>query len=319
MRRRALTVSLPTLLLGRPVAAQGWPNRPIRVIVPWSAATTSDLLGRMVAQRLSERMGHAFVVENQAGAGGTIGAAAAARAPADGHTLFLMTTATAIAPRLFRQVAFRPVEDFAAVGTIGYSPNVLVVGPQIRIGSVAELIAEAKRPGTRLRYASSGPGSGSWLSMELLKALAGITLEEIPYSSTAQATTDTISGQIELHCPSLAGAMPTIRAGQFKALGVTGGRRSRSAPDIPSIAETVPGYDAAGWYSIGAPAGTPEPVLARLNAELQAMLAEPSVQAALANAGVDADPGTRDQSAETMRMQIRQWTELMDRIGYRPS
>jgi tripartite-type tricarboxylate transporter receptor subunit TctC len=319
MQRRALLLSLPALLPALPALGQSWPTRPIRVIVPWSAATTSDLLGRLVAQRLSERMGHAFVVENQAGAGGTIGAAAAARAPADGHTLFLMTTATAIAPRLFRQVSFRPVEDFAPVGTIGFSPNVLVTGPKVQIGSMAELIAEAKRPGSRLRYASSGPGSGSWLSMELLKALAGIELEEIPYSSTAQATTDTISGQIELHCPSLAGAMPTLRAGQFKALGVTGGKRSPSAPEIPSIAEAVPGYDAAGWYSIGAPAGTPEPVLARLNAELQAMLGDPAVKATLANAGLDADPGTRAQSAETMQTHIRRWTELMDRIGYRPS
>lgn len=319
MQRRALLLSLPALLPALPALAQSWPSRPIRVIVPWSAATTSDLLGRLVAQRLSERMGNSFVVENQAGAGGTIGAAAAARAPADGHTLFLMTTATAIAPRLFRQVSFRPVEDFALVGTIGFSPNVLVTGPRVQIGSMAELIAEAKRPDSRLRYASSGPGSGSWLSMELLKALAGIELEEIPYSSTAQATTDTISGQIELHCPSLAGAMPTLRAGHFKALGVTGGRRSPSAPEIPSIAEAVPGYDAAGWYSIGAPAATPEPILARLNAELQAMLADPTVQATLANAGVDADPGTRAQSAETMRTNIRRWTELMDRIGYRPA
>lgn len=319
MRRRALTLSLPTLLLARAVPAQSWPSQPIRVIVPWSAATTSDLLGRMMALHLGERMRHPFVVENQPGAGGTIGTAAVARAAADGHTLFLMTTATAIAPRLFRHVSFRPVEDFTPVGTIGHAPNVLVTAPQSRIGSMAELIAEAKRAGSRLRYASSGPGSGSWLSLELLKAMAGIELEEIPYSSTAQATTDAIGGRVELHCPSLAGAMPILRAGTLRPLGVTSARRSAGAPEIPAIAETVPGYDGASWYALGAPAATPEPVLARLHAALNAVLAAPAVQAALVNAGVDADPGPRARAAEAMQAQIRRWTGLMDRIGYQPA
>jgi tripartite-type tricarboxylate transporter receptor subunit TctC len=318
MRRRSLAFSLPAILAAPRVNAQAWPSRSVRIIVAFSAATTSDLLGRLVAQKLGERMGVSFVVENQAGAGGTIGAAAAARAPADGYTLFLSTTALVIAPRLFRSVPFRPMEDFAPVGTIGYSPNVLVTGPRVAIGSVAELIAAAKREPGRLRYASSGPGSGSWLSMELLKAMTGIELEEIPYSSTAQATTDTMSGQIELHCPSLAGATPTLRAGQLRALGVTGGRRSPSAPEIPSIAETVPGYDASGWYGLSAPANAPEPVLARLSVELQAMLADAQVRAALAGVGVDSEPGTPAQMTETMVANTRRWTELMDRIGFRP-
>jgi tripartite-type tricarboxylate transporter receptor subunit TctC len=318
MHRRTLALAGPALLLARPAFAQAWPNRPIRLIVPWSTATTSDLLGRLVAMQLSERMGHSFVVENQAGAGGSIGAAAAMRATADGHTLLLMTTATSIAPRLFRSVTFRPVQDFSLVGTIGFSPNVLVTGPRVPIGSMAELIAEAKKAPNRLRYASSGPGSGSWISMELLKSMAEIQLEEIPYSSTAQATTDTISGQIELHCPSLAGAIATLRAGHFRPLGVTGARRSASAPEIPAIAETVPGYDSAGWFALAAPAGTPEAILDRLNAELQAMLAEPTVKAALVNAGVDADPGSRAASLETMQSGMRRLTDLMDRIGHQP-
>ncbi|WP_372619485.1 Bug family tripartite tricarboxylate transporter substrate binding protein [Falsiroseomonas sp.] len=229
-----------------------------------------------------------------------------------------MSTSTSIAPRLFRQVAFNPVEDFALVGTIGFAPNVLVTGPRVTIGSITELIAEAKKAPGRLRYASSGPGSGSWIGMELLKSMAEIQLEEIPYSSTAQATTDTISGQIELHCPSLAGAMPTLLAGHFRALGVTSARRSPSAPDIPAIAETVPGYDSAGWYALAAPAGTPEPVLARLNTELQAMVTEPTVKTALANTGVDADPGSRGAASEAMLAGMRRLTALMDRIGHLP-
>jgi tripartite-type tricarboxylate transporter receptor subunit TctC len=318
MRRRDLTLALPALLAAPALHAQSWPSRPMRVIVAFSAATTSDLLGRLVAQKLGERLGASLVVENQPGAGGTIGASAAARAAADGHTLFLSTTALILAPRLFRQVSFRPMEDFTAIGTIGFAPNVLVTGPRGPFGSVAELIAAAKAAPGRYRYASSGPGSGSWLSLELLKTMAGIELEEIPYSSTAQATTDAISGQVELHCPSLAGAMPTLRAGQFKALGVTGGRRSPSAPEIPSIAETLPGYDASGWYGLSAPAGTPEPILTRLNAELQGMLGDPSVQATLRNAGVDAEPGSREAMRETMISHSRRWVDLMDRINFRP-
>jgi tripartite-type tricarboxylate transporter receptor subunit TctC len=298
MHRRTVALSIPALLAAWPLRAQPWPSRAIRIVVGFSAATTSDLLGRLLAQSLGERMGHSFVVENQPGAGGTIAAMAAARAPADGHTLFLSTTALVIAPRLFRQVSFRPMEDFASIGTIGFAPNVLVVGPRVEIGSLAQLVAEAKKAPGRLRYASSGPGSGSWLSMELLKSMAGI--------------------QLELHCPSLAGAMPTLRAGQFRALGVTGARRSPSAPDIPSIAETVPGYDASGLYGLSAPAGTPQPILARLNAELQAMLADPAVQATLRNAGVDPEPGSPAAMRETMLDNIRRWTELMDRIGFQP-
>jgi len=318
MLRRPLLFSVPALLTGRAALAQAWPNRPVRLIVPWSTATTSDLLGRLVAQKLSERIGQSVVVENQPGAGGSIGAATAMRAAPDGHALLLMTTATSIAPRLFRSVTFRPAEDFSLIGTIGFSPNVLVTGPRVPIGSMAELIAEAKKAPNRLRYASSGPGSGSWISMELLKSMADIQLEEIPYSSTAQATTDTISGQIELHCPSLAGAMATLRAGHFRPLGVTGARRSPSAPEIPAIAETVPGYDSAGWFALAAPAGTPAAILDRLNAEMQAMLVESGVNAALVNAGVDADPGSRAASLETMQAGMRRLGDLMDRIGYQP-
>jgi tripartite-type tricarboxylate transporter receptor subunit TctC len=320
MHRRAFVLSAPALIATRMAAAQvpAWPSRTIRIVLGFSAGTTSDLLARLVAQRLSDRMQTTFVVENREGAGGTIAAGMAARAGADGYTLLIGSTALTIAPRLFRQVSFRPLEDFEPIGIIGFAPNVIVVGRSVPIASIAELISAAKRAPGRLRYASSGPGSGSWIGMEQLKVLADIDLEEVPYSSTAQATTDAISGQIELHFPSLAGAMTHLRSGLLRPLGVTSGRRSPGAPDIPAIAETVPGYDTSTWYGLLAPSGLPEPVATRLSTELQAVLADPGVQATLRAAGVDAQPGSSNALGKIMAEATRTGNALMDRIQFRP-
>ncbi|MDB5414127.1 MAG: hypothetical protein JWR10_2462 [Rubritepida sp.] len=323
MLRRAFTLSLPALLSARKAAAQApaassWqPSRSIRIIVGYSVATTSDLLARLVGQKLGERLGIPIVIENREGGGGTIAAGLVLRAPPDGYTLLMGATALTMGPRLFRDVAFKPLEDFGPIGLIGFAPNVVVVRPQSPIGSMADLLAAARAAPGRLSYASSGPGSGSWVGFEELKARAAIQLEEIPYSSTAQATTDAMSGQIDLHCPSLAGAMPHIRSGRFRPLGITSGRRSASAPDIPSIAETLPGYDASAWYGLVAPAGLPEPVVARLNTELQTLLREPAMQTRLQDVGVDAQPGSLADMRQVMVDAVRSGNEMMDRINYR--
>ncbi|MEI6158281.1 MAG: tripartite tricarboxylate transporter substrate-binding protein [Roseococcus sp.] len=318
MQRRALALSLPALLAAGRSHAQAFPIRPLRIMVGFSAATTSDLLARLIAQRLSEKLGQPVVVENREGAGGTIVAGQVARAVPDGYTLMLGASFLTMAPRLFRDVTFRPMEDFDPVGMIGYAPNVLVAGPNVPITSMAELLAAARAAPGRLRYASSGPGSGSWNGMEQLKALTGVELEEVPYSSTAQAATDLLSGQIELHFPSLAAAMPNIRTGRFRALGITSSQRSAGAPDIPAIAETVPGYDASSWYGVVGPARLPEPVAQRLNAELQAILAEAPLQARLRDAGVDGKPGSIAELRAIMLEGQTSGNALMDRIGFRP-
>ena len=318
MQRRALALSLPALLAAGRSHAQAFPIRPLRIMVGFSAATTSDLLARLIAQRLSEKLGQPVVVENREGAGGTIVAGQVARAVPDGYTLMLGASFLTMAPRLFRDVTFRPMEDFDPVGMIGYAPNVLVAGPNVPITSMAELLAAARAAPGRLRYASSGPGSGSWNGMEQLKALTGVELEEVPYSPTAQAATDLLSGQIELHFPSLAAAMPNIRTGRFRALGITSSQRSAGAPDIPAIAETVPGYDASSWYGVVGPARLPEPVAQRLNAELQAILAEAPLQARLRDAGVDGKPGSIAELRAIMLEGQTSGNALMDRIGFRP-
>lgn len=315
MRRRTLAVALPLVAIARGAAAQG---RPVRLLAGYSVGTTTDLLARLVAQGMGERLGSPVVVENREGAGGTIAAYQAMRAAPDGTTLLLGASNLTFAPRLFKAVSFRPLEDFEPIGLIGFAPNVLVVNPAQPIHSVAELIAAAKAAPGRLRYASSGPGSGSWIGMEQLKLMTGIDLLEVPYSSTAQAATDAISGQVELHFPSLAGGMPLLREGRLRPLGITSAERSTSAPDIPAIAETVPGYDTSSWYGLVGPAGMAPAVVERLATAFLAAVADPRVQAALQNVGVDPKPGGPAVLRPAMQAGVRIAEELTTRLNYQP-
>lgn len=324
IRRRTFTAlaALPLMAHAAPQArAQAWPARPIHIVCGFSVGTTTDLLARLLADRLGERLKSPVVVENRPGAGGSIAAAQVARAAADGHTLLLASQALTLAPRLFKSVTFKPLEDFEPIGLVGVVPNVVLTGPTASMASVAsmaELIDRAKREPGRLRYASSGPGSGSWIAIKLLESRAGISLEEIPYASTAQATTDALGGQVDLHIPSLAGGMPLVRGGKLRPLGVTSARRSASAPEIPAIAETVPGYDAAAFYGLVGPAGMPRPVVQRLNDELQAIVADAAVQEILRTAGVDIEAGSPESMRRVMADPERSGIDLMDRIGFRP-
>ena len=319
MRRRTFVALGCASAMSRPAAAQApWPSKPVHIICGFSVGTTTDLLARLLAERLGERLKQPVVVENRPGAGGTIAANQVTHAPADGHTLLLGSTALTLAPRLFSSVTFKPLQDFAPVGMVGDAPNVVLAGPAVSIASIADLIDQAKQAPGRLRYASSGPGSGSWIGMKLLEVRAGIQLEEIPYASTAQATTDALGGQVDLHCPSLAGAMPLVRQGQLRALGVTSARRSAGAPDIPAIAEILPGYDASLWYGLVGPMGLPADVVRRLSSELQRVLAEPQVQETLRTAGVDLEPGDPEALRVVMADPVRSGVDLMDRIGFRP-
>jgi tripartite-type tricarboxylate transporter receptor subunit TctC len=300
--------------LSRPAAGQApaWPARPIHIVCGFSVGTTTDLLARLLAERLATRLQSPVVVENRPGAGGTIAAGMVARAPADGHTLMLGSLALTLAPRLYKNVTFKPLQDFEPIGLVGDTPNVVLAGPTVSIASIAQLIDHAKAAPGRLRYASSGPGSGSWLAMKLLENRTGIVLEEIPYASTAQATTEALGGQVELHIPSLAAAMPLVRGGRLRPLGVT------SAPDIPAIAETVPGYAASAWYGLVGPAGLPKAVVGRLNTELQVVLADQAIQETLRTAGVDIEAGSPEAMRLIMADPVRSGIDLMDRIGFRP-
>lgn len=320
IRRRTFAIAASASVATRGALAQtrSWPSNPIRIVCGYSVGTTTDLLARLLAQKLTERLGGSVIVENRPGAGGTIAATQVARAVADGHTLMLASLALTLAPRLFNNLAFKPVEDFQPIGLMGYAPNVLLAGTTVPITSIADLIEQARKAPGKLRYASSGPGSGSWIGCKLLEVKAGIVLEEVPYASTAQATNDALSGQVELHCPSLAGGMPLVKDGRLRPLGVTSARRSAAAPDVPSIAETVPGYDASAWYGVVGPAGMPEPIVRRLNEEMQVILNDPSVQGTLRTAGLDVEAGSAGALRTVMAEAVLSGNDLMDRIGYRP-
>jgi tripartite-type tricarboxylate transporter receptor subunit TctC len=291
-RRLALALPIAALALrGGTAQEAGWPSRPVRIIVPFAAGSTTDLLGRLVAQRLAEALGQAVVVENRPGAGGNIGTEAAARAAPDGHTLLMGAASTnAINPSLYRSLRFDPFRDFAPIALVGSVTNVLVVPPSLSPTSVAELVALARtRP---LSFASGGAGGTIHLSGELFRSMARLDMVHVPYNGGAAALPDLLSGRVDLMFDGLPTSLPHIRAGRLRALGVTSTGRSPALPEVPTIAEAgLPGYEAEGWFGLFAPAATPAPILARLTEELSRMLADPAVAAQLAAQG--ARPGDR--------------------------
>ena len=318
LRRRGL-VAAGAALCGLPwapfpVLAQApaaFPVRPVRLIVPFGAGSTTDLLGRATAQKLSEELGQPVVVENRPGAGGNIGTEVAARAPADGHTLLMGAASTnAINPSLYRNLRLDPIREFAPVALVASVTNVLVVHPDLPAGTVVELIELARR--RNLTFGSGGAGGTIHLSGELFKHMARVTMLHVPYAGSAAAMPDLLSGRVDLMFDALPTSLPHIRAGQLRALGVTAPRRSPLLPEVPTIAEAgLPGYEAEGWYGLFAPAATPEAVLDRLSREMRQILTDPSFAAQLLAQG--AQPGDRvaDQFRQFVLAERDKWAELI--------
>jgi tripartite-type tricarboxylate transporter receptor subunit TctC len=290
--RRAAGLAAAALALApRPGGAQdaAWPARPIRLIVPFGPGSTTDLLGRAVAQHLAQQTGQQVVVENRPGAGGNIGAEAASRAAPDGYTLLMGAASTnAINPSLYRNLRFDPIRDFAPIALVATVTNVLVVPPQLPATNVRELIALARQ--RDLSFGSGGAGGSIHLSGELFKGMAGIAMVHVPYNGSAAAMPDLLSGRVDMMFDGLPVSLPHIRAGRLRALGVTSARRSPLLPEVPTIAESgLPGYESEGWFGLFAPSATPAPVLARLEAEMRRMLADPGFAQLLQAQG--AQPG----------------------------
>lgn len=271
------------LLLGAivlPVVAtithgQSYPTKPVRVIIPFSPGGATDVPGRIVAQRLSEALGHQFYVDNRPGAGSTIGAALAAKAPPDGHTLLITATTHVISANLYKTLSYHAVNDFAPIMQIGVAPSVLVVHPSLPVKSVKELVALARaRPG-QLDFASSGVGTAQHMFCMLFQSLAGVTMNHIPYQGGAPLS-DVMSGQVQVWFPGMALALPLIKAGRLRPLGTTGSKRSVGMPDVPTIAEAgVLRYDASLWHGVLAPKGTPAEIISRLHSEMSRALRTP--------------------------------------------
>ncbi len=316
--RLARRILLAGLALPAVARAQGFPSRPIRLICPFAAGGSADASARQIAEALSAVLGQPVVVENRPGGGATIGAQAVARAAADGHTLLYGTPGPQIInPHLMRSVPYDPVKDFAPVSGYKRAPNLLAVHPSIPARNVAELVALAKaRPGT-LTFASSGLGSSSHLAGEMLKFLGGIDITHVPYRGTGPALTDLLGGTVSMALDTLSILLPPSRAGNLRALGVTTPQRSRLAPDLPALAETLPGFDAAPFNYIAATGGTPAPIIARLNQAVVGILNDPAYRARMEALGEEATPSSPEELAATLAAESARWKQVIEAAGIR--
>jgi tripartite-type tricarboxylate transporter receptor subunit TctC len=312
----AATATVPAAAQSEPSATH-WPDRPIHLIVPFPAGSSSDIVARIVAQRLGERLGQPVVVENRPGASGNVGTEAVARAEPDGYTLGLANTSThAVAASLSANLGYDPVKDFAPVAMISDSPFVLAVHPSLPARDVRELVALAKAKPRALSYASAGPASMSHLAGALFEKMAGIELLHVPYRGTGQSVIDLIEGRIEIQFGTIPPTLQHIRAGKMRVLGVTGAKRNDAIPDIPTVAEAgIAGYEASLWQAIVVPSATPRAIVARLNREVRALLMEPDTLAAFAQQGVDAEPSTPEELAQRIQVDVAKWRDVIVSAG----
>jgi tripartite-type tricarboxylate transporter receptor subunit TctC len=292
-----------------------YPVKPVRIVVPSSPGGGTDILARVLAQKLAESLGQQFVVENRPGAGQVIGIEAVARSVPDGYTLLMAASAIVINEVLYAKPPYDTLRDFAPVTLVASLPNILVVHPALPVKSVRELIALAKsRPG-QLNYSSAGSGTSPHLSMELFRIMAGLTLTHIPYKGTGPATVDLVAGQVQLSMPNVLTALPQIKGGKVRALGVTSARRAVGLPDIPAIAESLPGYEAIQWYGVLAPAGTAREIVAKLQAEIARIVILPEVKERLAADGADAVGNRPEEFATYIRAELAKWGKVVKAGG----
>ncbi len=292
--------------------AKDYPNRTIRLVVPSSPGGGTDIIARQLSVKLTERWGQQVIVDNRPGAGQMIGISLVAKAPPDGYTLVMTATPLAVNTVLYKKVPYDPIRDFAPVTQVAAMPNLLVMHPTLPVRNVKQMIALAKsRPG-ELAYASSGFGTGPHLSMELFNHMAGIKLEHVPYKGTGPALLDTISGHVPLLMSTLLPPLPHLKTGRLRALGVTSAKRVSSLPDVPTVAEGgVAGYEVVGWYGIAAPAGTPQPVVAKLQAEISAILLAPETRGKLAADGAEAVGSKPEEFGAFLKSEIDKWGKVV--------
>jgi len=296
--------------------AQTYPSRPLRMIVPFPPGGPTDITGRTISSKLSERFGQPVVVDNRPGASTVIGTDLVAKAPADGYTLLLGSNSIALQPLLQAKLPYDPARDLAPVILAARIPNVLVIHPSVPATTVAEFIALAKAKPGSINYASVGNATGPHLFGELFRSLTGVDIVHVPYKGTAPAVNDLLGGQVQALFDSLATALPNIRAGKLRALGVTSLQRSRAAPDIPTLAESgAPGYEATGWFGVLAPAGTPPEVIARLNAEIGAILRLPEVEERFIQFGAEGGGGSPGDFAAFIRAESVKWGRIIREAG----
>ena len=297
--------------------AADYPARPVRLIVGFPPGGAADILGRIAAQQLTERLGQQVVVDNRGGAGGLVATEIAARGLPDGYTLLFTSIPHVINPHLYKKVQYDAIRDFTPVVQFVTVPLMMAANPSLPAKTVKDLIAYAKAQSGKINYASGGSGASSHLAMELFKSMAGVDLNHIPYKGTGPLITDLIAGQVGLTIASAVPLAPQVRAGKLRGMAVTGPKRSPSFPDLPAIAETVPGYEVVNWFGILAPAGTPAAIVTRVNAELNRALNEPRIKDSLRAQGADGAGGSAEDYARMIRADFPKWAKVVRESGAR--
>jgi tripartite-type tricarboxylate transporter receptor subunit TctC len=314
-RHRALSVALLScgMFAAASATAQSYPTKPVRYVVPFPAGGSPDIVARLITERLTRMWGQQVLVENRTGAGGTVGATFAAKAPSDGYTLFQCNIASsAIAPSLYAKMPYDHAREFAPISLIGLTPNVLVVHPSMPARTVNEFIAYARKYPGKLSYGTSAAGSSQMLTMELFKLTAKIDVVFIPYKGAPQSLIDTIGGQIPSTVQSAPGVLSAIQSGRVRALAVTSLKRIPQLPAVPTIAETaLPGFEVNSWYGLCAPAGTPQPVLDKIHTDLTAVLRTPEIQQRLTDLVIEVAPGTPQEFGEFIRAETARWARVI--------
>jgi tripartite-type tricarboxylate transporter receptor subunit TctC len=291
--------------------AQAYPARPVRIVVGLTAGSASDIVARLVGQWLSERLGQPFVIENRPGAGTNIAAEAVVRSTPDGYTLLLVASPNAINASLYDKLSFNFIRDIAPVAAISREPNVVVVSPSVPTKTVPEFIAYAKANSGRINMASAGNGSTSHLAGELFNRMTDVNLVHVPYRGGGPALTDLLAGQVQVFFPPMVVPIGQVRAGKLRALAVTTATRSEALPDIPTVGEFVPGYEASVWFGLGAPTGTPVEIIDKLNQETNAALADPKIKARMAESGGNALAGSPAEFGKLIADETEKWAKVI--------
>ena len=295
-----------------------YPNKPVRFLVTYPPGGGNDLIARMIGLKLSERLGQPFLVENRSGAGGTIGTGVAAAAAPDGYTIVLVSTPFAMSQALYANLTWDPVKSLAPITLIGSSPNMLVVHPSVPAKSVAELLQLARAKPGQLNIGSLGSGTTQYLAGEVLKMMGKVDMVQIPYKGSAPAMQDLIAGQVQVMFNAMPSTLPHVKSGRLRALAITARERSPLTPDLPTVAETLPGYEITTWFGILAPAGTPAQIVNKLNHEIVMILQLPEIRSRLADMGVDVSGSTPDAFATHIKTELVKWADIIKATGGKP-
>jgi tripartite-type tricarboxylate transporter receptor subunit TctC len=314
--RKLIGAMAVLMALAAPAGAQEWPTKQVNLIVPFSAGGTTDLFGRLLAQHMHQKFGQPFIVENRAGAGGNLGAGAVAKAAPDGYTFLVGTVSThAINPFIYNKLPYDTVKDFQPVSLIARLPNILVVHPSLPVNNVNELIAHLKANPDKLSYGSSGVGTSIHLAAELFKIKTGTTMTHVPFRSSGDIMNNLTGGHINLAFDNITLAWPQVKADRLRALAVSSTERSAIAPDVPTVADTTPGFEATSWHGVFAPAGTPKPIVDKMAAEMKRILELPDVKDKLFEIGAVASPMTPEDFAKFIDGERAKWADVVKAAG----